>query len=108
MIPAPKLATSVEPVVAGLITGRKYRVASLFQALLLMSANDAAVALTQAAGSFATGMALINGEARHLQAYDVVAKVPTGLPPPGQVESAYDTALIPRHALAIPPSLRSH
>src|SRR5258708_22735205 len=106
MIPAPKLATSVEPVVAGLITGRKYRVASLFQALLLMSANDAAVALTQAAGSFATGMALINGEARHLQAYEVVAKVPNGLPAPGEVESAYDEALIARQALAMPAFMR--
>jgi D-alanyl-D-alanine carboxypeptidase (penicillin-binding protein 5/6) len=106
MIPATKLATSVEPVVAGLITGRKYQVASLFKALLLMSANDAAVALTQAAGSFATGMALINGEARHLQAYDVVAKVPNGLPAAGQEESAYDEALIARQALAMPAFMR--
>src|SRR5271165_5001442 len=53
MIPATKLATSVEPNIAGLIAGRRYQVANLFRALLLISANDAAVALTQAAGSFA-------------------------------------------------------
>ena len=106
MILATKLATSVEPNVAGLIAGRRYQVANLFRALLLISANDAAVALTQAAGSFAKGMALINAEARHLQAYDVVAKLPNGLPAPGQVESAYDEALIARQALAMPTFMR--
>ena len=106
MIPATKLATSAEPASAGLIAGREYQVANLFRALLLISANDAAVALTQAAGSFAKGMALINAEARHLQAYDVVAKLPNGLPAAGQVESAYDEALIARQALAVPAFMR--
>ena len=73
-----------------------------FTALLTISANDAAVALTQATGSFSKGMALINAEAHHLQAYDVVAKQPNGLPAAGQVESAYDEALIARQALAMP------
>ncbi|MGO8959833.1 MAG: D-alanyl-D-alanine carboxypeptidase family protein [Streptosporangiaceae bacterium] len=106
MITVTKLATSVEPNVAGLIAGRRYQVANLFKALLLISANDAAVALTQAAGSFANGMALINAEARQLQAYDVVAKLPNGLPAAGQVESAYDEALIARQALATPAFMR--
>ena len=103
---ASKLATSQQPNVAGLIAGRPYKVADLFQALLLISANDAAVALTQATGSFAKGMALINAEARHLQAYDVVAKLPNGLPAAGQVTSAYDEALIARQALAMPAFMR--
>jgi D-alanyl-D-alanine carboxypeptidase (penicillin-binding protein 5/6) len=47
-------------------------------------------------------MALINAEAHRLQAYDVVAKQPNGLPAAGQVVSAYDEALIARQALAIP------
>jgi len=47
-------------------------------------------------------MELINAEARHLQAYDVVAKLPNGLPAAGQVTSAYDEALIARQALAMP------
>ena len=102
MVVASPLATSQQPNIAGLITGRAYKVSALFQALLLISANDAAVALTQAAGSFAHGMALINAEARHLQAYDVVAKLPNGLPAAGQVTSAYDEALIARQALALP------
>ena len=102
MVTASQLAASVEPNIVGLIPGHKYQVADLFRALLLISANDAAVALTQATGSFSRGMALINAEAHHLQAYDVVAKQPNGLPAAGQVVSAYDEALIARQALATP------
>ena len=99
---ATPLAASMPANVVGLIAGHRYQVADLFRALLLISANDAAVALTQASGSFAKGMALINAEAHHLQAYDVVARMPNGLPAPGQVVSAYDEALIARQALSIP------
>ena len=102
LVTASPLAASQQPNIAGLIAGRQYQVSALFKALLLISANDAAVALTQATGSFATGMKLINAEAHHLQAYDVVAKMPNGLPAPGQVVSAYDEALIARQALASP------
>jgi serine-type D-Ala-D-Ala carboxypeptidase (penicillin-binding protein 5/6) len=101
-IVASQLATSQQPTSAGLITGQYYQVSDLFRALLLISANDAAVALTEATGSFAKGMTLINAEARHLQAYDVVAKLPNGLPAVGQVVSAYDEALIARQALNMP------
>ncbi len=99
---ATKRAASVEPNIVGIIPGHRYKVADLFNALLLISANDAAVALVQASGSFARGMDLVNAEAQHLQAYDVVAKQPNGLPAAGQVVSAYDNALIARQALAMP------
>ncbi len=105
-IVATPLATSQQPTSAYLITGQRYKVADLFRALLMISANDAAVALTQATGSFAKGMALINAEARHLQAYDVEAKLPNGLPAAGQVVSAYDEALIARQALGMPAFMR--
>jgi len=103
---ATKQAASVVPNIVGLIPGHRYRVADLFRALLLISANDAAVSLVQASGSFTKGMALLNAEARHLQAYDVVAKQPNGLPAPGQVVSAYDLALIARQALRMPSFMR--
>jgi D-alanyl-D-alanine carboxypeptidase (penicillin-binding protein 5/6) len=99
---ASRLATSVQPNVVGLISGRAYKVSDLFRALLMISANDAAVSLVQATGSFGHGMALMNAEAHRLQAYDVVAKQPNGLPAAGQVVSAYDEALIARQALALP------
>jgi D-alanyl-D-alanine carboxypeptidase (penicillin-binding protein 5/6) len=103
---ASKMAASVEPNDVGLIPGHYYRVADLFRALLMISANDAAVSLVQATGSYTKGMAMINAEARHLQADDVVAKVPNGLPADGQVVSAYDMALIARQALAMPAFMR--
>jgi len=102
MVLASRQAAQTEPMDAGLVAGRRYRVSDLFTALLTISANDAAVALTQATGSLGKGMALINAEAHHLQAYDVVARRPNGLPASGQVESAYDEALIARQALAMP------
>jgi serine-type D-Ala-D-Ala carboxypeptidase (penicillin-binding protein 5/6) len=97
-----QLAAQTAEYDVGLVAGRRYKVSDLFRALLLISANDAAVALTQATGSLAKGMALINAEARNLRAYDVVAKQPNGLPANGQVVSAYDEALIARQALAMP------
>jgi serine-type D-Ala-D-Ala carboxypeptidase (penicillin-binding protein 5/6) len=106
MVVTSQLAASQEPASAGLVPGRAYQVSDLFDALLLISANDAAVALAQATGSFARGMELINAEARQLQAYDVDAKLPNGLPAPGQVTSAYDEALIARQALAMPAFMR--
>jgi serine-type D-Ala-D-Ala carboxypeptidase (penicillin-binding protein 5/6) len=99
---ATQQAADTEEYDVGLVAGHRYKVSDLFNALLLISANDAAVALTQATGSLAKGMAMINAEAHHLQAYDVVAKQPNGLPAAGQVTSAYDQALIARQALAIP------
>ena len=44
---ASKQATSTVPNVVGLVAGRAYRISGLFTALLTISANDAAIALTQ-------------------------------------------------------------
>ena len=103
---ATKQATMVTPNVVGLMAGHAYKISNLFTALLTISANDAAVALAQAAGSFGQGMALINAEARHLQADDTVAVDPNGLDAPGQRTSAYDLALMARQALRMPAFLR--
>jgi D-alanyl-D-alanine carboxypeptidase (penicillin-binding protein 5/6) len=103
---ASKQATSTEPNVVGLVAGRAYRISDLFAALLTISANDAAIALTQATGSFGQGMALLNADARHLQADDTVAVDPNGLDAPGQHTSAYDLALIARQALKLPAFLK--
>src|ERR1700683_3234517 len=81
---ASKQATSAVPNVAGLVTGQSYMISDLFTALLTISANDAAIALTQAVGSYNEGMDVINAEARHLQADDTVAVDPNGLEGPGQ------------------------
>ena len=99
---ASKRAVSVEPDVVGLKLGHQYKIADLFRALLLISGNDAAIALAEATGSFGRGIALMNAEAHHLQAYDTVARQPNGLDARGQHVSAYDEALIARRALQIP------
>ena len=99
---ASKQATSTVPNVVGLVAGPAYKISDLFTALLTISANDAAIALTQATGSFGEGMTAINAEARHLQADDTVAVDPNGLDAPGQHTSAYDLALIARQALKLP------
>ena len=103
---ASKQATSTVPNVVGLVAGRAYKISDLFTALLTISANDAAIALTQATGLFGEGMSLINAEARHLQADDTVAVDPNGLDAPGQHTSAYDLALIARQALKLPAFLK--
>ena len=95
-------AANAEPSKVGLIAGHSYRISDLFKAMLLISANDAAMSVAQATGSVGKGVAMMNAEARHLQAYDTVAKRPNGLNGPGQHVSAYDEALFARQALTIP------
>jgi D-alanyl-D-alanine carboxypeptidase (penicillin-binding protein 5/6) len=97
---ASKRAAHTQPNDVGLLPGHRYPIHDLFTALLTISANDAAVALAQATGSFSHGMQLINDEAHKLQADDTVAKEPNGLDARGQHTSAYDEALIARQALA--------
>jgi serine-type D-Ala-D-Ala carboxypeptidase (penicillin-binding protein 5/6) len=95
-------AADVQPSKVGLLAGHAYRISDLFKAMLMISANDAAVSVAQATGSLSKGVAMMNAEAHHLQADDTVARRPNGLNEPGQHVSAYDEALFARQALAIP------
>jgi serine-type D-Ala-D-Ala carboxypeptidase (penicillin-binding protein 5/6) len=99
---ASRRAADVEPSRVGLIAGHSYKVSDLFKAMLMISANDAAIALAQATGSFDRGVGMMNAEARRLQADDTVAKRPNGLDEKGQHVSAYDEALFARKALTFP------
>jgi D-alanyl-D-alanine carboxypeptidase (penicillin-binding protein 5/6) len=85
----------------GIVPGQPYTAASLFQALLMSSGNDAAYALARAAGGREATLAAMNEEAAHLGAYDTLAKDPSGLDVAGQTSSAYDLALIGRAALQL-------
>lgn len=87
---------------AGIVAGSVYKVNDLFTAMLMMSANDAAVALADANGGLAPTLAEMNAEAAQLHAGDTVAKTPNGLDAAGQSSSAYDLALIFRAGLAMP------
>jgi D-alanyl-D-alanine carboxypeptidase (penicillin-binding protein 5/6) len=97
-----KNAVDQEGTAVGLTAKPLYRVEDLFKALLMSSANDAAMALAEANGGLAKTMGEMNAEAKRLQANDTVAKTPSGLDKPGQSSSAYDLALIARAGLANP------
>jgi D-alanyl-D-alanine carboxypeptidase (penicillin-binding protein 5/6) len=99
-------AANAIPSKVGLIPGDRYTVSDLFKAMLMISANDAAMSVAQATGSVAKGVAMMNAEAHHLQADDTVARRPNGLNGPGQHVSAYDEALFARQALHIPEFMR--
>jgi serine-type D-Ala-D-Ala carboxypeptidase (penicillin-binding protein 5/6) len=101
MVVASAMAADVTPNKVGLVQGHAYPVSSLFRALLLISANDAAIALAQATGSYGRGVALMNAEAHRLRADDTVAVRPNGLNATGQRSSAYDLALFARQALTL-------
>ncbi|WP_214408807.1 D-alanyl-D-alanine carboxypeptidase family protein [Sphaerisporangium fuscum] len=93
-------ACNVEGSAVGLTQHKIYKVADLFRALMMVSGNDAAVALAEVNGGLARTLADMNAEAKRLQALDTVAKTPNGLDKPGQSSSAYDLALIARAGLA--------
>jgi D-alanyl-D-alanine carboxypeptidase (penicillin-binding protein 5/6) len=95
-------APSVDGTKAGIVAGTTYTVDNLFTAMLMMSANDAAVALADANGNLPGTLAQMNTVAAHLQADDTVALTPDGLDAKGQSSSAYDLALIFRAGLTVP------
>lgn len=86
----------------GILAGNRYPVSTLFDALLLSSANDAAYLLADAAGGYERTVSLMNETAVGLGAHDTVAVDPSGLDEAGQHSSAYDLALIGRAAMRLP------
>jgi D-alanyl-D-alanine carboxypeptidase (penicillin-binding protein 5/6) len=95
-------AASVDGTKAGLSVGMKYKISTLFQCMLEMSANDAAVALAEAYGGVKETLRAMNAEAQVLQANDTHADTPSGLDGPGETTSAYDLALIAQADFRIP------
>jgi serine-type D-Ala-D-Ala carboxypeptidase (penicillin-binding protein 5/6) len=102
MVKASYRDASVEGSKVGLVPGMRYPVRTLFKAMLVVSGNDAAGALAEAAGGMRHTVDLMNGVAQHLQAFDTVARTPSGLDAPGESTSAYDLALIARAGLQLP------
>jgi serine-type D-Ala-D-Ala carboxypeptidase (penicillin-binding protein 5/6) len=86
----------------GLVPGSLYTGDDLWHALLMSSANDAAVALGQLAGGLPAATDTMRSTAQRLGAADTVPYNTSGLDLPGQVSSAYDLSLFGRAALADP------
>lgn len=86
----------------GLVKGKSYTIDELMNAMMLPSANDAAVALAQANGGVKRTVEQMNEVAAQLNATNTVAKNPSGLDAPGMVSTAFDLAVIARAGLAQP------
>jgi len=86
----------------GILAGTSYDVGTLIQGMLMASGNDAAYALARANHSVPQTLKAMNATAADLNAFDTVAKDPSGLDKPGQTSSAYDLALIGRAAMKLP------
>ncbi|MDX6744500.1 D-alanyl-D-alanine carboxypeptidase family protein [Actinocorallia sp. A-T 12471] len=85
-----------------------YKAADLFRALLMVSANDAAMSLTIPQGGLEPTLDLMNAEAKRLGANDTLAGSPNGLDVDlglsvkTQYTTSYDLAVILRQGLTIP------
>lgn len=105
--PTPE-ACNVEGSKVGMTPKMQYRVSDLFHALMMVSGNDAALALAQAGGGLRPALQAMNAEAQRLQARDTLAgsvnglDVDLGLTVKTQHTSAYDLALIMREGLRRP------
>lgn len=86
----------------GILAGNRYPVSSLFDAMLMFSANDAVYALADAAGGYEATVALMNQEADEVGAHDTLTVDPSGLDDGAQRSSAYDLAIIGRDAMRLP------
>ena len=100
--------TNVAPTIIGLKTNKTYKVKDLFRIMLMISANDAAKGVAQAAGGYQKALGMLNAEARRLHCDDTLAGSPNGLDNDlgltikQQHSSAYDLAQIFRQGLTLP------
>ncbi|MDK2835390.1 MAG: hypothetical protein PWP21_167 [Thermosediminibacterales bacterium] len=83
--------------------GEKLTLEELVYGLLMMSGNDAAVAIAEHIGKSVEGFAeIMNKKAISLGALNTNFKNPHGLDAEGHYTTAYDLALITRYGLSIP------
>jgi D-alanyl-D-alanine carboxypeptidase (penicillin-binding protein 5/6) len=95
-------SANAEGSAVGLVAGGRYTVDELFTGLLLMSGNDTASALAEAAGGVRRSVASMNQTAQRLGAYDTYVQTPSGLDGWRQLTSAYDMAIFLRAAVNMP------
>ncbi|KXG77031.1 D-alanyl-D-alanine carboxypeptidase family protein [Thermotalea metallivorans] len=85
------------------IEGEIFTVEQLLYALMVESANDAAVALAKhISGSVEEFAKLMNQRAKELGAKNTHFVNPNGLPDPEHVTTAYDLAMIAKYAMTLP------
>lgn len=97
---SPRAAIQRSGTAIGLEVGERWNVGDLLRAMLLYSANDAAIALAEGvAGSVEAFATRMNATAQALGARESHFVVPHGLYDPQHYSTAYDLALIARAAL---------
>jgi D-alanyl-D-alanine carboxypeptidase (penicillin-binding protein 5/6) len=95
--------TKVEGSCLGLKPGERMKLDDVLTAVMLKSANDAAVALGEhVSGSVEAFVARMNARAEELGAKDTHFANPNGLHDPEHYSTAYDLALITREAMKYP------
>ena len=100
VVKASKRAVNTQASSMHLRVGEEVKVRDLLYALMLRSANDAAVALAEhAAGSVEAFAQLMNEKAKSLGAKHTRFVNPHGLHDPRHLSTAYDLALITRYAM---------
>ncbi len=98
-----KKAASIGGSVMGLKTDDNYTFKELLYAMLMVSANDAAVAIAEhVGGSLEDFAVMMNKKAKSIGANNSNFVTPHGLDCANQYSSAYDVALITREALRNP------
>jgi D-alanyl-D-alanine carboxypeptidase (penicillin-binding protein 5/6) len=98
-----KRAASIGGSTIGLRAGEKYTLKEMLYALLMISANDAAIAIAEHVGGTVENFAaMMNKRAASLGAADSNFVTPHGLDRGNQYSTAYDVALITREALKNP------
>ncbi len=97
------VASGVEGSSIWLAAGEQLTVEQLLYGLMLNSGNDAAVALAEhTAGSVDAFVALMNAQAKELGMYNTGFETPNGLDGDGHYTTAYDMAVLARHAMTLP------
>lgn len=98
-----KRAASIGGSVIGLQTGERFTLKEMLYAMLMISANDAAIAVAEHIGGTVECFAeMMNKKAESLGAADSHFVTPHGLDVADQYSTAYDVAIITRYALTIP------
>jgi D-alanyl-D-alanine carboxypeptidase (penicillin-binding protein 5/6) len=86
----------------GVQAGARFTVTQLVEAMLLKPGNDVPHALARALGGIPKTLDLMNAAAKQMGALDTRVATPGGLDGPGMSTSAYDMAVIYRHAMQQP------
>jgi len=103
VVTVPPEATRVPGSTAGVRAGQKFTVEDMLYSLLMESANDVAVTLAvHVAGSVEAFAGLMNAKAFSIGARNTHFSNPHGLTAKDHLTTAYDLALIARHALQYP------